>query len=366
MKTSTFVQLKDLHVRAYCPDRAFRDLLPSQQASMQRLLPPAEVPKLFERVLIQSHLHEINAVLEEAGLLVNGAFLRGNEHRCRTSISQSFCNFPEIVYQVRLWFSRGFSWSQIQSDLLKTFATPRDVRDAYMKSLAKLQYGPDSPNACRDLFVVHQERVCQRPHLLFSFMESVVEKLPEPMPEAVVRKLADEANDSFWQEARPFWSSDSTHTVIALIQKRMQSDAAIKDLKIKQSKPPMVSSGGTRDADSVLDASTCASPQSSENEAPSQPATPQDQPATPKAPWLDNWVSTQPSSRYVETGNADLITDLSKKVMEVKGPFRRFDRTYYVMSFERARSLQRRLSVRRSRRLSSDRSSQKTSKGRYR
>jgi hypothetical protein len=256
-------------------------------------------------------------------MLGGGALARGSEQRCRTAIGLSFSNFPDIVNQVRLWFAKGLSWEQIQVDLLNTFSTPRDVTEAYTKTLAKLQYGPSFATACRDLFVVHQDLFYRRPHMLVSFVESVVERLPDGIREAVIRRLSDEVDDSFWQLARPFWEPSSSDTILELIERRMRSETAVRDLKLKHSKTQSSVVGNKDRAFKVTEGT---------NFRPSKPQGPGQQ--AQQASWLDEWVSRQPSVWHVETDKSEAIERLRGKALEVKGPLRRSGRSYFFMSFK--------------------------------
>ena len=270
-----------------------------EQSVLHRLLPPPEMPQLLQKVLLESHLAEVNALLEESGMLVGNSFVLGYANRCRTAIRNSFSGFPEIANQTRLWFSNGLSWEQIQIDLIRTFAGSREVTDSYVRALSTLRYGPDFPNACRDLFVVHQAALYRRPHLYVDFVQKVCEKLPPGIQKAVISKLSDEVDDIHWQEARPFWEPSSTHTVIHLIDQKMRSEMATARIS----------------KDKVL-------------------LTAEQPPPKPRQTWLDAWVASQPSVWRVESDKQTAIDKLRSKALEVKGPLTRNSARYFFMSFK--------------------------------
>jgi len=290
-----------------------------------RLLPAPTMPRLTDKVLMQTHLEEVNALLTESSLMSEHGFTAGCEQRCRAAIKDSFSNFPDIARQVSLWFSRGIDWGQIQSDLVKTFASSRDVALAYSASLASLAYGPTFVIECRDLFVVYQSVFYEHPHRLIDFVERVCTKLQGDQRKRVISKLIGEASDEYWQTARPFWEGGSSHTVLGLIEEVIRVDTAVRDFNQSHGLTKLAQSSGATN-DKVRQVSEAPTPR----------------PESPSAPnWLMPWVSQYPSVWVVEprtsTPDVDkLVTDLRSKAVDSKGPLRRKSTVYHLLAFKDA------------------------------
>lgn len=272
--------------------------------TIHRLLPPPIMPRLTEKILMRSHLEEVNMLLIEASLMDANGFLPGCEQRCRIAIRDSFSNFADIQRQVSLWFSHGASWAQIQRDLVATFAAARDVAQAYMKSISLLQFGPFFCTECRDLYVIYHEVFEQYPHRLIDFVSAVIGKLPHVVRDKVIAKLATEAGDEYWQLARPFWVAGEHRTVVQLLEDSIRVDTAIMDVHKAQYK------GNSRHytPDNV-------------------------QQTEQKKGWLMEWVSQQPSVWVVYPKSKELHQSLRSKALEVKGPLRKHVKPYFLLAF---------------------------------
>ncbi len=274
--------------------------------TIHRLLPSPTMPRLTEKILMRSHLEEVNMLLIESSLMGTNGFLPGCEQRCRIAIRDSFSNFADVQRQVSLWFSHGASWAQIQRDLVATFASARDVTQAYTKSIALLQFGPFFCTECRDLYVIYHEVFEQYPHRLIDFVSAVVGKLPQVVRDKIVAKLATEAGDEYWQLARPFWVAGEYRTVVQLLEDSIRVDAAIKDVHKAQYK------GNSRHG------------YASDNV----------QQTEQKNGWLMEWVSQQPSVWVAYPKSQQLPQALRSKATEVKGPMRKNTKPYFLLSFK--------------------------------
>ena len=285
------------------------------QTTLARLLPPPVMPRLTEKVLMRTHLEEVNSILHEAGWMIEGCFMRGFESRCRASIGESFIGHPDISRQISLWFGRGLPWSQIQLDLINSFASPRSIQDAYSKSVAALTFGSAFPLLCRDLYVMYYSVFEAHPHRLINFVESVCAKLPSGMKDKVVTRLAREATDEFWQMARPFWHSTDS-SVISLIEELIRVDASVREFNPPPNKPRVQLTSDK--VNKVADADNKRNGGS-------------------PTPWLMEWVSKHKSVWVVNPiendGAFETKMGVLKEKTEVKGPLWRKGRPYYLVGF---------------------------------
>ena len=290
-----------------------------------RLVPPPVVPRLSEKVLMQIHLQEVNSLLFESSLMTEHGFAPGCEQRCRVAIKDSFANFPDIARQVGLWFNRGASWAQVQADLIKTFASARDVAMAYSSSLSALLFGPTFATECRDLFVIYHSVFEQHPHKLIDFVERVCSKLPSEQQKKVVSRLMSEAVDEYWQLARPFWDAGSSETIVSLIEERIRVDTGLKDFAVSQAKNKLSASHShPNDRVRAVNESTTIHPASG---------------GIPAGNWLMSWVDQFPSVWVVEPRRgtpdvAKVMEDLRKRAVDSKGPLKRKGSSYYLLAFK--------------------------------
>ena len=286
-------------------------ILRLHQNALLHLMPAPAMPRLTDKVLMVSHLRELNELLVESGMLVDGSFVVGYEMRCRSAIKDSFSSFPEISRQVGLWFGRGISWSDIQSDLVKIYASPREVSLALASSLSQLVYGPQFPSACRDLFVTHSEMFERRPHKVIDFVNSVCAKLPGSVRDQIIRRLSSETDDDIWQLARLFWVPGSSDSLVSLIESFMRSDSAVRGFT---SAPP-----GRQSADKVYSVS-------------------------PQSTWLSTWVRQYPCVFVVEPHKdieEEKLRSLQKTSLASKGPLKRKTRDYFLFAFSDSTSAER-------------------------
>jgi hypothetical protein len=286
------------------------------QTTLARLLPPPAMPRLTEKVLMRTHLEEVNAILHESGLMGGGRLAPGFESRCRVAICDSFSNHPDIARQISLWFGRGLPWSQIQLDLVNSFASPRSIQDAYSKSVAALTFGSAFPLLCRDLYVMYFSVFEAHPHRLINFVEAVCAKLPSAMRDKVITRLAREATDEFWQMARPFWGSTDP-SVVSLIEELIRVDASVKEFNPPSNKPRVqLASDKVHKVAEADNKRSGGSP----------------------SPWLMEWVRKHQSVWVVNpmVNDRDFevkMCSLREKADEVKGPLRRRERPYYLVGF---------------------------------
>ena len=297
----------------------------AQAEVFQRLLPVPQLPGLRDRVLLAGHIKEVDALLSEAGMLIDGNFASGHQGRCRAAIATSLSGHQELSTQFLSWCSQGLPWTQVQLDLIKTFAPPHEVADSLARAIAKLQYGPTFVNSCRDAFVVHESIFVQRPHLLISFASDVVDKLPPPVRRQVIGKRSDEAPDTFWQAARAFWEPGSSHTILGLIEKRIRSELAVAT--------------ASRSVKPVRENVFAAADQPRKQQPPQRQATQQVfkhfQPQQPaRQQWLDGWVATHPSVWRVETNKIEIVGHLRAKAVDSKGPFVKGAAQYFFLAFK--------------------------------
>ena len=279
--------------------------------ALMHLLPAPSMPKLTEKVLMESHLRELNELLMESGMLVNESFSVGYEMRCRSAIKDSFTNFPEIGRQVGLWLSRGISWRDIQQDLVKTYASPREVSQAFASGISQLVYGPHFPAACRDLYVTHYDVFERRPHKLIDLVNSVCLKLPNSVREKVITRLTCEIEDECWQLARPFWQSGSSDTILGLIEGFMRSESAVRGFS------------------SILPARHNADKVNS---------------VAAQSSWLMTWVKQYPCVFVVEPQKdigEEKMRILQKDAIASKGPLKRKTCDYYLFAFSDNSSAER-------------------------
>ena len=287
------------------------------QTTLARLLPPPVMPRLTEKVLMRTHLEEVNAILHESGLMIEGCFMRGFESRCRASIGESFTGHPDIVRQISLWFGRGLPWGQIQLDLINSFASPRSIQHAYSKSVAALTFGSTFPLLCRDLYVMYYSVFEAFPHRLINFVEAVCAKLPSAMRDKVVTRLAREATDEFWQMARPFWNTTDS-SVVSLIEELIRVDASVREFNPASNKHRVQFASDK--VNKVAEADNRRNGGS-------------------PSPWLMEWVRKHQSVWVVNPTGKDpdfegKMCSLRDKADEVKGPLRRKDRPYYLVGFQ--------------------------------
>jgi len=294
------------------PHFTIESMLLLQQQALVRLMPAPVIAKLGDKVLMQSHLRDVNASLQEAGLLVDDTFVAGAEARCRAAIRDSFSKFPEIDNQVGLWFSRGVQSNQIQMDLVTAFASSKDVVDSFHRALSKLSYGQQFALQCRDLFVLHQSWLNNKPHRMIEFVTAVCNRLPPHLRDRVVGDLAKGDEMDEWQLNVPFWEPSNTHTVLGRIETVMRADAAVRGLS--KFSPMMVQSVPKRGSDNVF--------KTEERE---------------KGPevnnWLDEWAAKFPSVWFVSPQTGELDQDLVEKAAETKGPFRNRGPPYFFVAF---------------------------------
>ena len=279
-----FVTPEDSKERSFLAPSA--DSFETFSRLLARLMPAPTVPRLTEKVLMSNHLQELNAVLRECSLSNELGFAPGAESRCRVAICDSFQNFPDIARQVSMWFSHGVGWSQIQVDLVKSYASPRDVAHAYSKALSVLQYSSTFPTACRDLFVIYHAVFVSHPHRMIDFVQTVCSKLPIAIRDRVIIKLTREAEDEYWQLTRPFWVPNDSHSVIGLIEENIRIDIGLKEFRPSVDKVKLVSEKVDK-VNSVTESAT------------QQPST-----------WLSDWVKqfASASSRLLKRSSSNVTT----------------------------------------------------------
>jgi hypothetical protein len=306
---------------------------------LARLMPAPVVPRLTEKVLMSNHLKELNAVLMECSLATEVGFAPGAESRCRVAIGDSFSKFPDIARQVSLWFGYGISWSQIQADLVKSYASPREVSEAYSRALSALVFGPTFAVACRDLYVIYYSVFESHPHRMIDFVQIVCSKLPTAIRERVMVKLSREADDEYWQLSRPFWSPDDSHSIIGLIEENIRSDACLKDFQqsVLHARPRHVNAG--HGADKVHVVSEQQKPKSSASVAPlstsAQGFNARDNAADNQSSWAESFSSVWVVEPKRNPGKLySVISSLREKSLSVKGPLMRKGKLYVMAAFQ--------------------------------
>jgi hypothetical protein len=295
---------------------------------LARLMPAPVVPRLTEKVLMSNHLKELNAILRECSLAGELGFAPGAESRCRVAIGDSFSNHPDIARQVSLWFGHGVAWSQIQIDLVKSYASPREVSEAYSRALAGLVFGPSFPVACRDLYVIYHSVFVSHPHRMIDFVQIVCSKLPAAIRDRVMTKLSREADDEYWQLVRPFWTPDDSHSIIGLIEEHIRTDACLKDFQHSLSQGRQRREQG---ADRVQVVSEQQKPKTGDRGA----SIPASTSAVNQPNWADQFESVWVVEPKVDPGRLySLVAPIREKSLAVKGPLRRRGKLYLMVAFK--------------------------------